>query len=82
MIEQITKGIKISIETAFEGTFYKNDSIHYAFSYEITIENQSIEIAQLFADGNGHSWMHLMTMKLFLEKALLAKNPFSSRRSS
>ena len=49
MIEQITKGIKISIETAFEGTFYKNDSIHYAFSYEITIENQSSEIAQLIA---------------------------------
>ena len=49
MIQQITKGIKISIETAFEGTFYKNDSIHYAFSYEITIENQSSEIAQLIA---------------------------------
>ena len=49
MIEQITKGIKISIETEFEGTFYKDDSIHYAFSYEITIENQSHETAQLLA---------------------------------
>ena len=45
MIEQITKGIKISIETEFEGTFYKDDSIHY----EITIENQSHETAQLLA---------------------------------
>tara|TARA_B110000902_G_C14286937_1_gene579225 strand:+ start:3954 stop:4340 length:387 start_codon:yes stop_codon:yes gene_type:complete len=49
MIEQITKGIKISIETEFEGTFYKDNSIHYAFSYEITIENQSHETAQLLA---------------------------------
>lgn len=49
MIEQITKGIKISIETEFEGTFYKDDCIHYAFSYEISIENQSHEVAQLIA---------------------------------
>ena len=49
MIEQVTKGIKISIETEFEGTFYKNDSLHYAFSYEITIKNQSNETAQLIA---------------------------------
>ena len=49
MIEQITKGIKISIETEFEGTFYKEECIHYAFSYEIVIENQSHEVAQLIA---------------------------------
>ena len=49
MIEQITKGIKISIETEFEGTFYKDDCIHYAFSYEVIIENQSAEVAQLIA---------------------------------
>ena len=49
MIEQITKGIKISIETEFEVTFYKDDCIHYAFSYEVVIENQSPEVAQLIA---------------------------------
>ena len=49
MIEQITKGIKISIETEFEGTFYEDDCIHYAFSYEVVIENQSNEVAQLIA---------------------------------
>ena len=49
MIEQITKGIKISIEPEFKGTFYKDDCIHYAFSYEIIIENQSQEVAQLIA---------------------------------
>ena len=49
MIEQITKGIKISIESEFEGTFYKDDSIHYEFSYDVIIENQSHEVAQLIA---------------------------------
>jgi ApaG protein len=49
MIEQITKGIKISIESEFEGTFYKDDCIHYAFSYDVIIENQSHEVAQLIA---------------------------------
>jgi ApaG protein len=44
MIEQITKGIKISIESEFEGTFYKDDCIH-----DVIIENQSHEVAQLIA---------------------------------
>jgi len=41
MVQQVTQGIKISVETNFEGTFYKNYKIHYAFQYQITIENQS-----------------------------------------
>ena len=49
MTEQVTKGIKISVETAFEGTFYKNECIHYAFSYEISIENLSEDTTQLLA---------------------------------
>ena len=49
MTEQVTKGIKISVETAFEGTFYKNECVHYAFSYEISIENLSQETSQLLA---------------------------------
>tara|TARA_B110000483_G_scaffold222355_1_gene279262 strand:+ start:1380 stop:1766 length:387 start_codon:yes stop_codon:yes gene_type:complete len=49
MTEQITKGIKISVQTEFKGTFYKNETIHYAFSYEIAIENQSKDTTQLLA---------------------------------
>ena len=49
MTEQVTKGIKISVQTEFEGTFYKNDTIHYAFSYEIAIENQSEYTTQLLS---------------------------------
>ncbi len=47
MITQITKGIKISVETSFEGTFFKNYKMHFAFGYRITIENQSKDSVQL-----------------------------------
>ena len=47
MIQQVTSGIKISVETNFEGTFYKNYKIHFAFGYRITIENQSKDSVQL-----------------------------------
>lgn len=49
MISQITKGIKISVLTAFEGTFFKNHKVHFAFSYEITIENQGNDSVQLIS---------------------------------
>jgi ApaG protein len=47
MIQQVTKGIKISVETSFEGTFFKNYKMHFAFGYQITIENQSKDSVQL-----------------------------------
>ncbi|WP_130735318.1 Co2+/Mg2+ efflux protein ApaG [Flavobacterium sp. J27] len=47
MVTQITKGIKISVLTSFEGTYFKNYKIHFAFSYEIKIENQSKDSVQL-----------------------------------
>ena len=39
MVQQITNGIKISVQTHFEGTFYKEEIIHFAFSYEVSISN-------------------------------------------
>ena len=47
MITQVTKGIKVSVQTTFEGTFFKNYKMHYAFGYTITIENQSKDTVQL-----------------------------------
>ena len=47
MVTQITKGIKISVMTSFEGTYFKNYKIHFAFSYEIKIENHSKDSVQL-----------------------------------
>ena len=47
MVQQVTSGIKISVETSFEGTFYKNYKVHFAFGYKVTIENQSKDAVQL-----------------------------------
>jgi len=47
MVQQITRGIKVSVETNFEGTFYKNYKMHFAFGYKVTIENQGSESVQL-----------------------------------
>ena len=49
MFTQVTKGIKVSVSTSFEGTFFKNYKVHYAFGYTITIENQSKDTVQLTA---------------------------------
>ncbi len=52
MVQQVTSGIKISVETTFEGTYYKNYKVHFAFGYKVTIENQSKSSVQL----NSRHW--------------------------
>jgi ApaG protein len=47
MVSQITRGIKISVLTSFEGTYFKNYKLQFAFAYEITIENHSKDSVQL-----------------------------------
>ncbi|WP_299617690.1 Co2+/Mg2+ efflux protein ApaG [uncultured Tenacibaculum sp.] len=47
MFQQITKGIKISVKTTFNGTIYRGYMQHYAFSYFVTIKNNSQETVQL-----------------------------------
>lgn len=47
MVEQITKGIKISVKTKFNGTSYRNNRLYYVFAYFITIENHSSHTVQL-----------------------------------
>jgi ApaG protein len=47
MVSQITRGIKISVLTSFEGTYFKNYKLNFAFSYQITIENHSKDSVQL-----------------------------------
>lgn len=49
MVSQITRGIKISVSTSFEGTYFKNYKLHFAFSYHITIENHSKDSVQLLS---------------------------------
>lgn len=59
MITQVTRGIKVSIRTTFEGTFFKNYKMHYAFGYTITIENQGKDTVQLV----GRHWDILDSLK-------------------
>lgn len=49
MIQQITRGIKISVETKFEGSFLKDHTPHHGFVYTIYIENQSKNVVQLLS---------------------------------
>ena len=65
MIQQVTRGIKISVKTSFQGTFLKNYQIHFAFGYQITIENQSNDSVQL----NSRFWK----IKDSLNKNLIVK---------
>lgn len=53
MVSQITRGIKITVKTSFEGTYFKNYKIHFAFTYHISIENQSKDSVQL----NSRHWI-------------------------
>ena len=55
MVTQITKGIKISVDTFFQGTYYNENKLHYGFKYSISIENQSSDIVQL----NSRHWVIL-----------------------
>ena len=47
MIQQITKGIKISVETSYNGASFRNNQLYYIFSYTIIIENKSTETIKL-----------------------------------
>ncbi|WP_375239025.1 Co2+/Mg2+ efflux protein ApaG [Aurantibacter sp.] len=53
MVEQITYGVKIQVKTNFEGTFYKDHKMLFAFGYQITIKNQSKNSVQL----NARHWI-------------------------
>lgn len=47
MVEQITKGVKVTVETKHSGTSYRNNRLYYVFNYFITIENNSVNTVQL-----------------------------------
>lgn len=47
MVEQVTKGIKISVRTNFNGSSYRNNKLYYIFAYHIHIENNSLQTVQL-----------------------------------
>lgn len=47
MVEQVTKGIKISVKTKYNGTSYRNNRLYFMFAYFISIENNSSNTVKL-----------------------------------
>jgi ApaG protein len=47
MIQQVTQGIRISVNAFFEGTYFKNYRLHYSFGYRISISNHGKDTVQL-----------------------------------
>ncbi len=47
MVTEITKGIKVSVETEYQPSYSSPSQYHYVFTYRITIENQSENTIQL-----------------------------------
>jgi len=74
MVTQITRGIKISVTTSFEGTYFKNYKIHFAFSYEITIENYSKDSVQLIS-RHWEIFDSLNTMEVVDGEGVVGKKP-------
>ncbi|MCE2732059.1 MAG: Co2+/Mg2+ efflux protein ApaG [Cyclobacteriaceae bacterium] len=47
MVTEITKGIKVSVETEYQPAYSSPSQYHYVFTYRVTIENQSEYTIQL-----------------------------------
>ncbi|MEC7125162.1 MAG: Co2+/Mg2+ efflux protein ApaG [Bacteroidota bacterium] len=58
MLQQITRGIKITVGTDYNGSFLKDNVLHFAFAYQIEIENQSKSSVQLLT----RHWKIIETM--------------------
>ena len=58
MLQQITRGIKITVDTDYNGSFLKDNVLHFAFAYQIEIENQSKNSVQLLT----RHWKIIETM--------------------
>jgi len=74
MVQQITKGIKISVKTKFEGVRYNKYSMQYAFSYEICIENQSKDAVQLIS-RSWHIFDSLRNTEIVNGEGVVGKKP-------
>ena len=81
MVQQVTKGIKISITTNFEGNRYQNSKVYYAFSYSITIENQSSDTVQLLS-RQWNIFDSLNDLEIVEGEGVVGKKPILKPRQS
>lgn len=47
MINYVTKGIRVSVKTIFDGSYFKNYNLNFSFSYIIKITNHGKSTVQL-----------------------------------
>lgn len=47
MVTEITKGIKVCVETEYQPSYSSPSQYHYVFTYKVTIENQSEHTIQV-----------------------------------
>ena len=47
MLQQITKGIRVTVASRYHGTVFHNKITRHAFAYHIAIENQGKNAVQL-----------------------------------
>ncbi|HOY96361.1 MAG TPA: Co2+/Mg2+ efflux protein ApaG [Catalimonadaceae bacterium] len=55
MIAQITEGVKVTVQTEFQGEYSNPGQDHYVFTYKIRIENNSLYTIQLL---RRHWWIY------------------------
>ena len=49
MVTEITKGVKVSVETEYQPEYSSPSQYHYVFTYRITIENKSDHTIKLLS---------------------------------
>ncbi len=81
MIQQVTKGIKISVSTNFEGIRFQNSKIYYVFSYQITIENQSNDAVQLL-NRHWNIYDSLNNLEVVDGEGVIGKKPIINPKQS
>jgi len=81
MIQQITKGIKISVSTNFEGIRFQNNKIYSIFSYEITIENQGSDVVQLLS-RHWNIFDSLNDIEIIEGEGVIGKKPIINPKQS
>lgn len=47
MVSEMTKGVKVSVETEYQPAYSSPSQYHYVFTYRVTIENKSDSTIQL-----------------------------------
>ena len=76
MLQQVTRGIKISVATSYNGSYVKNYIKHYAFSYNIRIENESKNSVQLLTRHwkimEGHNGVVIINAESGVERLSIA----------